>query len=178
MAIGACVAPTDPVHLFFISPHSFILIHSTSISTSSPLIFFLLDRFTIPHHRDTISSSSSPLNVSQVLANSVVKGRFADEHVPPHLQNLLSAESGANDGAGYPFLFLSLYLLNYPVGEAIGKWFYLNIAYNIILSCIIGFVAGYVAKRLLKFAEGREWTDKESFFAYTLALAVSHLNSS
>jgi len=36
-----------------------------------------------------------------VLSNSIVKGKFADKNVPPGLQKIVVAESGANDGLGY-----------------------------------------------------------------------------
>lgn len=46
---------------------------------------------------------------------------------------VITAESGANDGLGYPFLFLALYLIKYAgmggagqaggVGEAFRLWF-------------------------------------------------------
>ncbi|KAK5240286.1 Na+/H+ antiporter, partial [Exophiala xenobiotica] len=46
-----------------------------------------------------------------VLASSVVgKGKFA-KRVPKHLRDILSAESGCNDGMAFPFIYLSLYLL-------------------------------------------------------------------
>ena len=48
-----------------------------------------------------------------VLSNSIVKGKFADKNIPRELQRIIIAESGANDGLGYPFLFLPLYLLKY-----------------------------------------------------------------
>lgn len=42
-----------------------------------------------------------------ILAASVVgKGKFAQEHVPSHIRHILQAESGANDGAAFPFLYL------------------------------------------------------------------------
>ncbi len=45
-----------------------------------------------------------------VLASSVVgKGKFA-KRVPKHLRDLLSAESGCNDGMAFP-VYLSLYLI-------------------------------------------------------------------
>lgn len=37
-----------------------------------------------------------------VLSNAIVKGRYAEQHVDPNIRNLISAESGANDGLGYP----------------------------------------------------------------------------
>lgn len=63
--------------------------------------------------------------------------------------------SGANDGLGYPFLFLAIYLMQMNTGAAIGKWAYWIMGYNVLLSCIIGFVAGYVARKLLKYSEQR-----------------------
>ncbi|KAG0292641.1 hypothetical protein BGZ98_002507 [Dissophora globulifera] len=109
-----------------------------------------------------------------VLSNSVVKGRFAEKHVPPRIRYLLSAESGINDGMGLPFLFLGLYLLIYPsVGEAIGKWFYLVWAYQILLSVVIGGVIGAVARKLVKGAKNRNLIDKESFLVFSIALALA-----
>ncbi|KAK2755611.1 na h antiporter [Colletotrichum kahawae] len=35
-----------------------------------------------------------------VLSTTIVKGRFADENVPEDLQQIIVAESGANDGSG------------------------------------------------------------------------------
>src|SRR3954470_3392469 len=89
-----------------------------------------------------------------ILANSIVKGRFAEKHVPLHVRNILSAESGANDGLGFPFLFLAVYLMQSDnVGQAVGKWAYWIVAFQILLSIAIGFFVGYVARKVLKFAE-------------------------
>ncbi|CCO28971.1 Na(+)/H(+) antiporter [Rhizoctonia solani AG-1 IB] len=41
-----------------------------------------------------------------VLANSITKGRYAEESVSPGVRDIIVAESGANDGLGYPFIFL------------------------------------------------------------------------
>lgn len=40
-----------------------------------------------------------------VLAQTIVKGTFADKHVPDSLAQLIAAESGANDGLGFAFIF-------------------------------------------------------------------------
>lgn len=59
-----------------------------------------------------------------ILAAAVVGGKYADKHVPAHLRHLLAAESGCNDGAAFPFLFLALYLtLDDTTGFAIRDWF-------------------------------------------------------
>jgi NhaP-type Na+/H+ or K+/H+ antiporter len=54
----------------------------------------------------------------------VVGGKYADKHVPAHLRHLLAAESGCNDGAAFPFLFIALYLvIDQTDGRAIEDWF-------------------------------------------------------
>ncbi|KAJ2303115.1 hypothetical protein IWW55_003088, partial [Coemansia sp. RSA 2706] len=119
LAIGACVAPTDPV-----------------------------------------------------LANAILKGMFAESHVPLRLRNILTAESGANDGLGYPFLFFALYLMRFSAGQAIGTWVYATWVYQILLSVVIGSVAGYVARKSLRYAENAGWVDKESFLSSSITLAL------
>lgn len=63
-----------------------------------------------------------------VLSATIVRGKFADKHLPKPLQNIIIAGSGANDGLGYPFLFLPLYLITFiGPGErghtASNQWF-------------------------------------------------------
>ncbi|KAE8449724.1 hypothetical protein EG329_007499 [Mollisiaceae sp. DMI_Dod_QoI] len=120
-----------------------------------------------------------------VLSNSIVKGKFADKNVPKDLQKIIVAESGANDGLGYPYLFLALYLIKYTgegglgqtggAQKAIGLWFGETWGYTIILSIIYGFAVGWIAKELLHWAEERKFVDRESFlvFAITLALFIT-----
>lgn len=65
-----------------------------------------------------------------ILAASVVgKGKFAQKHVPSHIRHLLQCESGCNDGAAFPFLYLALFMLyreEYSIGSAIGWWIVLG----------------------------------------------------
>ncbi|KAI8149719.1 Sodium/hydrogen exchanger family-domain-containing protein [Fennellomyces sp. T-0311] len=108
-----------------------------------------------------------------ILANSVVKGRFAEKHVPGHIRNALSAESGANDGMGFPFLFLAIFLLGEDhVGKAIGKWVYETCLFQIALSCVIGVIVGYVARKMLQWSERHHLIDKPSFLSFAIALSL------
>ncbi|KIV87105.1 hypothetical protein PV11_02674 [Exophiala sideris] len=141
----------------------------------------------VPHlsilHALAIGACVTPTD--PVLSNSIVKGKFADKNIPKPLQKIIIAESGANDGLGYPFLFLALYLIKYtqdggagqPGGaaKAMGYWFGEIWGYTILLSVVYGFAVGWVAKELLHFAEERKYVDRESFlvFAITLALFIT-----
>jgi len=111
-----------------------------------------------------------------ILASSVVgKGKFAQEHVPAHIRHVLQCESGCNDGAAFPFLYLALFLLlreHHSVGNTIGWWICLVILYQIILGCFIGAIVGVVARKLLKFSKRRELIDRESMVAMYVALAL------
>ncbi|KAF9904026.1 hypothetical protein EC991_003124 [Linnemannia zychae] len=109
-----------------------------------------------------------------VLSNSVVKGRFAEKHVPPRIRYLLSAESGINDGMGLPFLFLGLYIMRErTIGAAVAKWFYMIWAYQILLSIVLGGLIGMAARKLVKGAKNRNLIDKESFLVFSIALALA-----
>lgn len=115
-----------------------------------------------------------------VLSAVIVKGKFADNNIPKELQNLIVAESGANDGLGYPFLFFALYLIKFVgsgatsggAGDAMGLWFVYTWAYTIILSVIYGAVVGLVAKELLRWAVKRNYVDRESFLVSAVSLAL------
>ncbi|RSL58697.1 hypothetical protein CEP54_007637 [Fusarium duplospermum] len=115
-----------------------------------------------------------------VLSAVIVKGKFADHNIPKDLQNLIVAESGTNDGLGYPFLFFALYLIKYVgsgatsggAGDAMGLWFAFTWGYTIILSVIYGAVVGWVAKEMLHWAEERNYVDRESFLVFAISLAL------
>ncbi|KAF9893556.1 hypothetical protein FE257_010868 [Aspergillus nanangensis] len=117
-----------------------------------------------------------------VLSNSIVKGKFADKNVPRGLQRIIVAESGANDGLGYPFLFFGLYLLKYVgmggegydggAGKAMALWFYETWVYTVILSVVYGITVGWVSRELLHWAEEKHYVDRESFLVFAISLAL------
>ncbi|KAK3946159.1 Sodium/hydrogen exchanger family-domain-containing protein [Diplogelasinospora grovesii] len=131
-------------------------------------------------HALVIGSCVAPTD--PVLSNVIVKGKFADHNVPKDLQRIIIAESGANDGLGYPFLFFALYLIKYigdggvsekgGAGLAMGLWFGETWGYTIILSIIYGAVVGWIAKELLHWAEERRFVDRESFLVFAISLAL------
>ncbi|KAK9364934.1 Sodium/hydrogen exchanger family-domain-containing protein [Lipomyces kononenkoae] len=109
-----------------------------------------------------------------VLASAVVgKGEFA-KRVPGHLRNLLSAESGCNDGMAFPFAYLSLYLIRYAGqgGEVVKHWILVTILYECIFGCVLGVVIGYSGRHLIKFAENHSLIDRESFLVFYFVLAL------
>lgn len=109
-----------------------------------------------------------------VLAQSVVSGTFAQK-VPGHLRNLLSCESGCNDGLAFPFIFLSLDLLVHPGrgGQIVKDWFCLTILWECIFGSVLGVIIGFCGRKAIRFVESRHLIDRESFLAFYLILALT-----
>ncbi|EPQ54422.1 hypothetical protein GLOTRDRAFT_61511 [Gloeophyllum trabeum ATCC 11539] len=108
-----------------------------------------------------------------ILAAAVVGGKYADKHVPAHLRHLLAAESGCNDGAAFPFLYISLYLiLDKSTGRAISDWFLLLWLYQVILGIVMGALIGYGFRHLMKFCERKDLIDRQSYVAQYVSLAI------
>ncbi|PNY28951.1 Na(+)/H(+) antiporter [Tolypocladium capitatum] len=109
-----------------------------------------------------------------VLASSVVgKGKFA-KRVPKHLRDLLSAESGCNDGMAFPFIYLSLYLIQYHQSASDVSFHFVIyvILYECIFGAIYGFLVGYIARHGIKYAEQRDLIDRESFLVFYFVVAL------
>lgn len=147
--------------------------------TTSLLVWAL-----VPHINfvAAISVGACVTPTDPILSNSIVKGKFADKNIPGPLQKIIIAESGANDGLGYPFLFLGLYLLKYAgeggagqhggVSHAMALWFGETWGYEILLSVVYGATVGWIAKELLHWAEEHRYVDRESFLVFAITLAV------
>ncbi|SMY21551.1 unnamed protein product [Zymoseptoria tritici ST99CH_1A5] len=109
-----------------------------------------------------------------VLASSVVgKGKFA-KRVPKHLRDLLSAESGCNDGMAFPFIYLGLYLLHYrpDASKVFYHWFCFTVLYECVFGAFYGVVVGYAARRAIRYADEKNLIDRESFLVFYFVLAL------
>ncbi|KAA1474706.1 hypothetical protein DENSPDRAFT_343820 [Dentipellis sp. KUC8613] len=108
-----------------------------------------------------------------ILAAAVVGGKYADKHVPAHLRHLLAAESGCNDGAAFPFLYIALYLtLDKTSGEAVEDWFLILWLYEVVLGVVLGSLLGVGFRHLMKFCEYHDLIDRQSYVAQYVSLAL------
>ncbi|SJX62593.1 related to Na+/H+-exchanging protein [Sporisorium reilianum f. sp. reilianum] len=123
-----------------------------------------------------IATSATPTD--PVLSNAIVKGAFADQYVSPRLRNLISAESGANDGFGYPFLFLAVHLLKLDTTtQALTAWIFETCIYTVGGAILYGIVVGHICRRLIEFSTDRNLIDKESFLLFGAAMGVFIIGS-
>jgi NhaP-type Na+/H+ or K+/H+ antiporter len=113
-----------------------------------------------------------------VLSQAIAKGPFADKYVPRALREIISAEAGANDGFGFPFLLLATYLIRHTpeddvnfkpdaprinarsgdvgrlggdAGKAIETWVVEGWLYFILLGAVIGAVIGIASMSAITF---------------------------
>ncbi|KAG7193540.1 uncharacterized protein KQ657_000609 [Scheffersomyces spartinae] len=147
------------------------------VMTAGWLIVGLFIWVLIPHFNfaEALLVSACVTATDPVLAAAVVgKGKFA-ERVPGHLRNLLTAESGCNDGMAFPFIFLSLNMVLYPgeAGKIIQHWITLTILWECICGIIVGSCMGWLLRKAVKWAETKKLIDRESFLAFFVFLAFN-----
>lgn len=161
--------------------------------TSSIIIFSVFNLFTNAQTFGLLESMALGACITPtdpILASSIVKGRFAEEHIPEHVRDLLSAEryvktftskyekfislfSGANDGAAMPLLYLPLILMTSGPRSLFTKWVLSIWLKKIVLSIGFGVIFGLFANKMLKYSQYHDLIDKQSFIAFSLALSVN-----
>lgn len=108
-----------------------------------------------------------------IVASSVVTGPVAERYLPTRIRDTLWAESGANDGLAYPIIMLTMLVLASSFTDSIGEWIYRVAIYETGFAAVIGVIIGYLAARLLIWAETRHTIDPQSFKTFTLALSIT-----
>ncbi|MBR7742059.1 cation:proton antiporter [Phycicoccus sp. BSK3Z-2] len=106
-----------------------------------------------------------------VLASSVVTGRPAEEHLPVRLRQLLSSESGTNDGLALPLVLVAVAL---ATGGSVGSSL-LDGGYQVLVGVAVGLGVGLVAGRAVAYALRHSDVDPGASLVFTLVLAVAVL---
>jgi len=143
------------------------------------LIYELIPKLTF---MEALLISACITPTDPVLANSITKGRYAERSVSPSIRNIIVAESGANDGLGYPFIFLPLFAImarsseefdgpNRNLSGIIARWIYETWLYEVALSIVLGLIIGWVARKSLRWCEERRLLDEDNFVAYGIGLS-------
>jgi len=119
----------------------------------------------------TISACLTPTD--PVLAASVLSNSQFSERVPRRIRDLLSAESGCNDGVSFPFLFMGLGLLTRITAAGVfKKWFLITVLYQCVVGIVLGIVLGHAFNWLYRFSHKRQMIGPASYLAFYLLAAV------
>lgn len=112
-----------------------------------------------------------------VVAASIVTGKVAESNLPARMRDVISAESGANDGLALPFVAAALVLVQVGPGGDWGHWFVKSVLLEVGGAIVFGWVLGYLAGRLLEWALGKKEIETTSRLGYTIALSLTALGS-
>lgn len=108
-----------------------------------------------------------------VLAASILSNSQFSDRVPTRVKQLLSAETGCNDGTSFPFLYIGLFLLTMPtIEEAVKQWFLITILWQCAFSIFIGSSIGLIFNRVLRFSEKHEYIAAPGFTVFYLLLSL------
>lgn len=108
-----------------------------------------------------------------VLAASILSNSQFSERVPKRIKDMLSAESGCNDGISFPFLYAGIFaLINSNAAEAVKSYFIITILWQVVFGITIGLIIGTTFNRILRFSEKRQYIDRAGFVVFYLLLAL------
>jgi NhaP-type Na+/H+ or K+/H+ antiporter len=110
-----------------------------------------------------------------VVASSIVAGGVAERNLPSSLRCAISAESGFNDGLALPFVVLPVLVLTEPPGEVLGHWLTQTVLLEIVAGALVAALMGYLAGRILRWAERKETMEHTSLLTVSLALSLTVL---
>ncbi|MDX2356560.1 cation:proton antiporter [Dietzia sp. PP-33] len=103
-----------------------------------------------------------------VLASSAVTGDAAEQDLPEHDRQLLSLESGANDGLALPLVLVALTIATpLTAGQAAAE-----AGWQILGALAVGIVSGYSAAKALHFSERHHSVENGPVLMFTLLLAL------
>ncbi len=120
----------------------------------------------------TLGAALSPTD--PVLASSIVTGAPAEEDIPARGRQVLSLESGANDGLAMPFVILAVaWALERPWGAEVGR-----AAWEVLGAVLLGAMVGALSGWALRWADRHREIGSPERSVYTLALAATVLGAS
>ena len=145
---------------------------------SSLLVWALIPSFRLVH---ALAVGACVASTDSILLNTILKDSANETKLPRDLRHLLVAESGANDGLGFPFLLLALFLLQYVEGGAssldqpglaMKMWFQEAWAHQVLLGTAYGAVTGFIGQYLVRKAHDKILIERDNLLAMPLTLAL------
>ncbi|RRJ31489.1 cation:proton antiporter domain-containing protein [Halocatena pleomorpha] len=138
---------------------------------SSGLVYVLLSvPFTVAFLIGAIITPTDP-----VLAGTIVMGHTAQRSIPAPIRNLLTGESGANDGLAYPFVFLPILLFEHVPERAFLNWIVETLLWEVGAAVVIGAAAGALAGWIEQVSHEYHYLEESSLLSVTVALTFTVL---
>lgn len=109
-----------------------------------------------------------------VLASSVVTGRRAEETLPDRDREVLSLESGANDGLAFPLVIAAIAVAAPLTARAATA----EVVYAVAAAIALGGALGWLGARALAYAEKHREAERTPTLLFTAFLALGVLGAS
>ncbi|WP_049922611.1 cation:proton antiporter domain-containing protein [Halopiger djelfimassiliensis] len=110
-----------------------------------------------------------------VLAGTIVTGHTAAQYIPAPIRNLLTGESGANDGLAYPLVFFPLLVLQYPPQRVLSEWLLSALLWEVGAAVFVGAVVGAAAGWIERESRNHDFLEETSLLSVTVALTFAVL---
>ena len=107
-----------------------------------------------------------------VISGTIVTGETAEKNIPERLRHAISGEAGANDGGAYPLVFLAILMILHPPGEALSEWATRVLLWEVLAAVVMGYLVGYLAGRVQRWSESKDFMETTSLFTVILALTA------
>lgn len=105
-----------------------------------------------------------------VLARSIISGRLAESCVPERTRNIITSESGINDGLALPLVLFPLLLMDETKDAFSGSFGFL--AWEVVGALALGWLLGKATGWVFKAGRERGFAETKSLTATTFALAI------
>lgn len=110
-----------------------------------------------------------------VLAGTIVTGTAAEQNITRPIRDLLTGESGANDGLAYAFVFLPILLLEHAPERAVGDWVAETLVWEVGAAVVIGAIIGTFAGWIERKSREYEFLEETSLLSVSVALTFAVL---
>ena len=108
-----------------------------------------------------------------VLAASVLSNSRFSNRVPKRIRDLLSCESGCNDGISFPFLYIGLFAaIEASKGAAIKEFVLSTVLWQCLLGTTIGVLLGVIFEKVLRYSAGTQSISPAFFIVFYFLLAI------
>lgn len=107
-----------------------------------------------------------------VIASTIVTGETAEENIPERIRHLISGESGANDGGAYPLVFLAIFMIEHPFGQALTQWVTRSLLWDVLFAVLVGLAIGAAAGKVQKWALDNDYINETPLLTVTISLAI------
>jgi len=148
-----------------------VMIGSWLLAAMLLWVFTQVDLLKVPHFDLplclVLGAALAPTD--SVLISTLVRGRFAQSTVPRRLRELLSAESGWNDGVAFPLVVLGLIIARKeldPVSLLV-SWLVETILIDVLVASLVSALIGYLLARMLHASVERGLTEHDHQLAST-----------